>query len=206
MTENTPLLKQGRKIERLFLLLTTVILGSLFVYLFTVLQRDFKDVPARIAEGTMLNLNSKEPGEGIRLLLEKGYYFDDQQDIELIKSIVSNAVSLSDKPIDNIGELNKRRFFIDAETAFKEGGESFWKRVLTSRALLGFNGDDSITFFREQTRPRQVPSVTDVGLGKYSISGEIKSKESKQPVAGVLVRLEMILPQDSAYSETVTEV
>lgn len=205
MTEEAPVIKIGRKIERLFLLLITVVLGSLFFYLYTVLQRDFKDVHTRLSNGTMLNLNSKDPDGGIRTLLQKGYYFDDPKDIELIGSVVAKGVSSLKEPIDNIGELNKKRFFVDADDAYVRGGESFRKRVMASRSLLGFTGDDSIAFSQEKTSPRRLPSVTNVGLGKHGISGRIRNKE-KQPVAGVLVRLEMILPQDSAYSETVTEV
>jgi len=200
----TVILKRGRKTERLFLILIAIVLGLLFFSLYSVIQNNFKDVQLRLAKGTMLNLNSSEPGEGIKALLEKGYYFDDKKDIELIRSIVEEGLS-SGEPIDNVGELNKRRFFIDADDAYVRGGESFKKRVMASRSLLGFTGSDSLAFAQEKSGPQRVPPITDVALGNYSISGIILNKE-KQPVPGVLVRLEMILPQDSAYSETVTEV
>ena len=203
MTEDAPL-KKSRKIERLFLLMISAVFALLFFFLYAFLQRDFKDVDSRLAEGTMFNLNSKDP-EGIRTLIRKGYYFEDKKDIDLIHSAVAKGLALDQKPIDNIGELNKRRFFVDADEAFINGGESFRKRIMVSRSMLGFTGNDSVAFSQEKTKPQALNSSTDVGLGKHAISGEILDKE-KKPASGVLVRLEMILPQDSAYSETVTEV
>ncbi|MBC8053298.1 MAG: FtsW/RodA/SpoVE family cell cycle protein [Sphingobacteriaceae bacterium] len=205
MTEDTLVLKKGRKTERLFLVLIAVVLGALFFYLYTVIQWDFKDVNSRLSNGTMLNLNGREPGEGIKTLLRKGYYFDDKKDIELIGSVVAKGLNPADRAIDNIGELNKRKFFVDADDAYIRGGENLKNRVIASRSLLGFTGDDSIAFAQERNKPQQLPAITTVGMGKYGISGLIKDREGK-PVSGVLVRLQMILPQDSAYSETVTEV
>lgn len=204
MIEDAPL-KDSRKIERLFLIIISAVLALLFFSLYLVLQRDFKDVSSRLSEGTMLNLNSKDPGEGISTLLRKGYYFEDKKDIDFIQSVVAKGFNPSDKPIDNIGELNKRKFFVVADEAEVKGGESFQKRVKVSRSLLGFTGNDSIAFSQERSKPLQLPSSTNVALGKHTISGQIRDKD-KQAVSGVLVRLEMILPQDSAYSETVTEV
>ena len=66
-----------------------MVLGLLFISLYSVLQRDFSEVRQRLEEGTMVNLNDKDPGKSIKNLLQKGYYFDDQKDIELISSILS---------------------------------------------------------------------------------------------------------------------
>jgi cell division protein FtsW (lipid II flippase) len=205
MIEDIPLKQKGRKAERLFLALISAVLGLLFFSLYTVIERDFEDVHTRLANGTMLNLNNGDPGEGIKTLLQKGYYFDDKKDIELIQSYVAKGLSPLNKSIDNIGELNKRNFFVDADEAYTKGGESFRKRVIASRSLLGFTGNDSLAFAKERSNPPQLPSNTNVGMGNYHISGTIVNKENK-PVQGVLVRLEMILPQDSAYSEQVSEV
>jgi cell division protein FtsW (lipid II flippase) len=204
MADNAPL-KKGRKSERLFLLLISAVMGLLFFYLYSVLQRDFKDVGVRLAAGTMLNLNSKNAGEEISTLLKKGYYFEDRKDIALISSTVSKGLNPQDKAVDNIGELNKRKYFVSADDAYVSGGQSFRRRVASSRSLLGFTGDDSIAFAQEKSSPKALSNVTNVQLGKHSISGRIKNRDN-EPVGGVLVRLEMILPQDSAYSEQVTEV
>lgn len=203
MAQNPPL-KAGRITERLFLLLITTVLSLLFISLYFVQQRNFEEVVPRLADGTMLNLNSSNAGEEITTLLTKGYYFDDKKDIALIHSIVAQGLD-PQKPVDNIGELNKRKYFVDADEAFLKGGESFRSRVKSSRSLVGFTGADSVLFTQERLKPIQLSSATDVGLGKYSISGKITNKE-KQAVAGVLVRLQMILPQDSSYSDQVTEI
>ena len=44
--------RNSRKKERLFLLVTAVVMSFLFISLYMVLQRDFKDVQQRLEEGT----------------------------------------------------------------------------------------------------------------------------------------------------------
>ncbi len=195
----------NRNIERLFLGLISIVFGFLFLNLYTFLQRDFEDVPQRLAEGTMVNLNDPNPGDRIKTLLEKGYYFEDKKDIELIKSVVANGLLNNKEPIDNTGELNKKIYNVVADDAFQKGGESFKKRVAASRSLLGYTGDDSTLFVSERTKPVSLVSSVNINLGKYAITGKILNGEEK-PVPGVLVRLEMILPQDSVYSEQVSEI
>lgn len=190
--------KPSRKKERLFLLLATVVLGLLFFELYQVLQRNFTDVNSRLQDGTMVNLNAKSPAAQVRRLLEKGYYFDDKKDIDLIESVVADRIRPGET-FDNIGELNKKQFFVNADEAFEKGGESFRKRVEASRVLLGYTGDDSIRFVQERNHPPQIGDANDLAIGHYSISGSVLNK--KEPVAGVLVRLRLVLPQDSISTD-----
>ncbi|MFA6084093.1 FtsW/RodA/SpoVE family cell cycle protein [Mucilaginibacter sp.] len=188
--------------ERWFILLIAVLFLFLFFRLFTVLQLRFADVDKRLQDGTMVNLTSSDPANKIHNLLTKGYYFDDKRDIALITATVGNNIRIGDK-IDNVGELNKRKYYIIADDAFAQGGESFKSRVTASRSLLGYTGDDSVRFTQERRNPPNLPSVNDLAMGSYSISGSIVNK--KEPVPGVLIRLEMILPQDSIYNDELTE-
>lgn len=190
----------SRKAERIFLLLSTLVLGALFVNLFYNQQQNSAEVYKRLDEGTIINLNDKTPGAKIKNLLAKGYYFEDKKDIDLVEDVVSRSFSLHEAPIDNIGELNKRKFFVSADEAFVKGGKNFKQRVVASRLLLGFTGADSLAYQQEQQKPRQLPAQKDFGIGKYAISGKIVDTANK-PVSGVLVRLQMILPQDTAYTE-----
>jgi hypothetical protein len=80
-----------RNIERLFLFLIAAALIYLFSQLYTVLKKDFDEVPSRLAEGTMINLNTGKPDEQIKTLLEKGFYFEDPKDIELARSVVAQG-------------------------------------------------------------------------------------------------------------------
>jgi cell division protein FtsW (lipid II flippase) len=194
-----------RSTERFFLLTITIVLGLLFFKLFIVLQQDFKEVPRRLRQGTMMNLNDAKPGEHIRLLLQKGLYFQDPKDIELISAVVARGRNAAEDLLDNIGELNKRRFEVNAEEAFASGGEVFKRRVKVDRALLGFSDADSLMFDRERRSPMQLPAANNLGMGSRTISGTIEKGEA-QPVARVLVRLQIVLPQDSLYSQNVTEV
>lgn len=194
-----------RSKERLLLFMITAVMGLLFISLYTVLYRDFKDVRQRLDEGTMVNLNDKDPGKRIKTLLEKGYYFDDPKDIDLVSSVVNASLNTEEGKIDNIGELNLRKYYVVADDAFARGGTSYKKRVAASRSLLGYTGYDEALFVREQSKPLQLPAITDIGMNGHSISGIIQNKED-QPVSGVLLRLEMIIPQESTYGEQVSEV
>ncbi|MCJ8211038.1 FtsW/RodA/SpoVE family cell cycle protein [Mucilaginibacter sp. RS28] len=190
--------KPSRIKERIFLLLGAIVLGLLFYELFGVQQRNFTDVGSRLREGTMVNLNGKDPSGSFRRLLEKGYYFDDKKDIDLIETAVAKGMKPGEQ-FDNIGELNKKSFFIDADEAWETGGQSFKKRVEASRALLGYSGDDSVRFVEERNNPPQLADMVDAAAGHNSITASVSHE--KAPVAGVLMRLRMVLPQDSIVSD-----
>lgn len=189
-----------RRNERIFLVLITVVLGALFFTLYNALQRGLSDVDTRLQSGTMLNLNSKNAAEQMKLLLQKGYYFEDKKDIELIETAVANGLKTFETSIDNVGELNKKRFFVVADQAFDFGGTNFKDRVADSRALLGYTGDDAKRFKEERTSPPALPATRDLTSGDYNIEGRIIDKDD-HPVQGVLVKLTMILPLDSGYVE-----
>ncbi|MEO6497909.1 MAG: FtsW/RodA/SpoVE family cell cycle protein, partial [Mucilaginibacter sp.] len=191
-----------RNTERLFLLGVAILLSLFFYRLYSVLQLRFADVDTRLQDGTMINLNAKDPAATIRHLLEKGYYFDDKRDIDLIEATVAGAVTPG-QTIDNIGELNKRKYYVEADEAFEKGGESFKARVTASRSLLGYTGDDSLRFMQERKNPPNLPAVNDLQMGENSINGAILNKDA--PVPGVLIRLELVLPQDSIFNDEPVE-
>ncbi len=195
----------GRKSERIFLSLITMVMGFLFFQLFAVLKKDFADVPKRMADGTMMNLNDEKTGEHLKVLLEKGFYFEDPKDINLVSQTVNNNYKPDDEIIDNIGELNKSKYNISTETAEKQGGEVFKKRVKIEKALLGFTDADSSLFEQELRQPMQVSSANKLEMGDGMISGIIKTK-TNQIVPGVLVRLQMLFPKDSLYSSNVNDI
>ena len=192
-------------LERTFLLLISALIAFLFFKLYTFLEKDFEEVPKRISEGSMINLNDPDPGTNIKLLLLKGFYFEDPKDVELVRTVIGQRLNTGEGEIDNIGELNKRKYDVEAEQAFTLGGESFKKRVILSRSLLGYNGADSVRFLQERTSPPQLPAINNIGLGAHDISGTVYNIHGK-PLPGVLLRLGMILPQDSMYSDDVNEV
>src|SRR5664279_2159658 len=186
----------NRKTERLCLILIGVIMALLFWKLFTVLQRDFAEVDSRMDNGTMINLNAGKPAEAIAGLLKKGMYFEDPKDIAFVAATVAGAKDPG-AFIDNIGTLNKKPYFVNADEAFLKGGKSFKHRVELSRDLLGFSDIDSTSFEKEKKHPLQVSAQTNADLGNYNIAGIIK-KQDGQPAAGVLLRLRQLVPQDSS--------
>ncbi|HEY2726897.1 MAG TPA: cell cycle protein, partial [Parafilimonas sp.] len=198
---NNPSIK--RNTERIFLLLITIVMSVLFYKMYLVLNADFTEVPSRLQQGTMMNLNDPNPAKNMKTLLQKGRYFHDEKDIDLISATFEKARLSDSLPVDNIGDLNKREYSINAQTALTEGGESFQKRVAGERIALGFSDNDSAIFALQRTA--SVAAVNNLQMGKYNVSGTIKAAGGL-PVSNVIVRLQLILPQDSLYSNNVEEV
>lgn len=191
-------LQLSRKKERIFLLLVTVVLALFFARLYMVLQNNFTDVDQRLHDGTMVNLNVKNPAKNVAALLTNGYYFEDKKDIDLIEDIIAERAKAGIK-FDNIGDLNKKQYNVNADEAFKQGGALFKQRVIVSRTLLGYTGADSLRFEQEQKAPPPLAVTADIGMAGPAISGTVLHK--KTPVAGVLIRLQLVLPQDSTLSD-----
>ncbi|SFH05756.1 FtsW/RodA/SpoVE family cell cycle protein [Pedobacter insulae] len=192
----------SRNTERIFLLTISIVLFLFFYRLYTVIQTRFAEVERRLQDGTMVNMNAENPAAQLSKLLKKGYYFEDPRDIELIKTTVAKALK-SNAALDNVGELNKRNYYVLALDAERKGGKSFKARVAASKAMLGYTGEDSLKFEQERTQPPAYSATVELGLGDYAMNGIIYVKEN--PQQGVLVRLEMIVPQDSLYSEELAE-
>src|SRR5689334_4945778 len=96
-----------RKTERFFLFILSIVMSVLFFQLYKVLSADFAEVPRRLGNGTMMNLNDSKPGQRIQTLLQKGFYFKDPRDVELISKVVADVRGNSNTLLDNVGELNK---------------------------------------------------------------------------------------------------
>ncbi|MEJ7913433.1 MAG: cell cycle protein, partial [Chitinophagaceae bacterium] len=198
-------LRKARTTERLFLIALSVVLGLLFTNLYSVLQRDFREVPRRLAEGTIVNLNAPDPGKNLTALLQKGYFFEDPRDISLVTTAVNSGLGMNDALIDNIGELNKSKYNVAASAAATLGGQSFQRRAALSRSLLGFTGPDSNRFNAEVSRPPALPYNNNLSLGAYTIDGIVVGMNGVG-AGGVLVRLQLLIPEDSLYTDAVVEV
>ncbi|WP_432713155.1 FtsW/RodA/SpoVE family cell cycle protein [Pedobacter sp.] len=190
-----------RRKERLFIGLISVVLLLLFFKLFGVLQFRLEGTESKLAEGSIVNLNGPEPVKAIRKVLSTGNYDLDKQDIAYVSSIMDSRLQVGE-PFRNIGELNKTKFDVSADEAYAKGGQSFKKRVLLSRMLLGFNTEGGILYDKELASPQFFPASIDLHAGEHYIDGEVQQEET--PVAGVLVRLEMIIPQDSIQLKPLT--
>ncbi|MGY0037139.1 hypothetical protein [Pedobacter sp. NJ-S-72] len=167
--------RKGRTQERLFLGLIAILLITLFVRLFGVLQGRIKDVDQRLKEGTVVNLNAPEPAKAVKALLTSGYYLEDPLDIDIISNSIASqeAKGLS---FTNIGDLNKRKFNVVADEAYHNGGAAFKKRVAVSRSLLGFTGDDEARFTQEKNNAPALPAVKNLGMGNGVIKGKVSHK------------------------------
>src|SRR6476620_3375416 len=192
---------RSRNLERIFLFSLGAVLLYLFLHLFDGLRKDFEEVPNRLADGSMIDLNGPKPADNLASMLQRGFYFEDPRDIELIRSVTANGLT-GTQEMDNIGELNKKAFDITTDDAFTKGGASFRRRATTSRILLGFSGNDSMRFDAERRNPPQLPASVNIGMGQHAINGKVQTPENTAS-AGVLMRLQMILPQDSVFCESI---
>ena len=115
--------RKGRSMERIFVLLISALFAFIFFKLYSVLKKDFEEVAQRTSEGSMMNLNDPDPGPRMKVLLQRGFYFEDPKDIELVRSVITQRLHPEAESIDNIGELNKRKYDVEADQAFTQGGE-----------------------------------------------------------------------------------
>jgi cell division protein FtsW (lipid II flippase) len=183
-----------RRNERLFLGVLSVIMILFFFKLFGVLEFRMADTDAKIAAGNIVNLNAPEPVKEVMGVLERGNYDLDKRDIGYIGAVLGSRLDVGET-FSNIGELNKRKYYVPAEEAYQQGGASFKKRVLLSRALLGFDETSGISYDKELKQPRAYSATVDLKKGTYNISGEVLDEGAG--VAGVLVKLQQVIPQDS---------
>jgi cell division protein FtsW (lipid II flippase)/cell division protein FtsI/penicillin-binding protein 2 len=193
-----------RKLERIFLVLSAVILALLFMRLLQIEQPNFAEVQGRLKNGTLVNLNAPNAGQRMTELLSNNYYLTDPADIAFAAATINKGLASEELVMDNIGELNKKQFYVSASEAFARGGTSYKKRSLLSRRLIGFTFDDSLLYEQEIRSPRSLPATVPVGMGGPAISGTITTQDDK-PAAGVLVRLMMVYPTDSLYAQDAGE-
>src|SRR5687768_12629233 len=103
-----------RALERIFLILASLILSLLFVRLYQMEQAQFTEVPRRLADGSMVNLNADKPADRMKSLLQDRYYLEDTRDISFATTAIAKGFAELEEPMDNIGELQKSRFNVNA--------------------------------------------------------------------------------------------
>lgn len=190
---------KNRNLERFFIIAVGIVLTLFFFRLYERNQQQFAEVPQRLQAGTMVNVNAPQAAERLKALLAKGYYFGDARDIAFAGTAVANGLT-GQPAMDNIGELNKRAFNVDAGDALTKGGDSYRKRSQLSRYLIGYTYEDSTLFETESKLPPSYPASGDLAMGKFNITGTIQNKEG-QPVRNVLVRLNMLVPEEADTSD-----
>ncbi|MEO6403856.1 MAG: FtsW/RodA/SpoVE family cell cycle protein [Ferruginibacter sp.] len=188
-----------RKTERIFIGIICLVLAALFYQVYNSIQKQFYDVESRIVQGSIVNLNDRNVAGKIKVLLEKEKYLRDEKDINFIADAVAKARLVDHSVLDNIGELNKSLYAVNASIAFSNGGDVMKKRAMSSQQLLGFVNADSLLFASETTKPLQTSSEVDLGMGTETIDGIIVTKENT-PASSALVRLQLVVSSDSNYN------
>lgn len=193
-----------RREERLFILLLTVLFLALFFKLHGVLEQRTANTEQNLASGTFVNLNGAEPVKGVTGVLSKGNYDLDRRDIAFIGAVLDARLGQGER-FENIGELNKKKYNVPAEEAYAQGGESYKKRVLVSRSLIGFDEEAGISYEQEKKSPKPLPATADLKASNgLSISGIINDGDSQTGAAGVMVKLQMLVPKDSLDQTSLT--
>jgi cell division protein FtsW (lipid II flippase) len=195
----------SRKTELIFMVIICLVLGFLFYQVNSALQSQFADVQQRLGSGSMINLNDSAVGNKMKTLLRKEKYFRDEVDIDFIGNEIEKAKRLHSATMDNIGELNKTAYSVNAIETYKNGGTVLKKRVLSSQQLLGFVNEDSTVFATEISKPIATTAVVNIGTGNGTIDGIINTREG-QPVSSVLVRLRLVVPTDSNYNTSAGDI
>ena len=190
-----------RRNERLFIGLLSVVLLLLFFKIFGVLEGRLAGTDKQLATGNIVNLNGPDPINNIRRVLTTGNYDLDRRDVAYIGAVLENSLEKGEA-FENIGELNKKAYYVPVEQAYVNGGQSFKKRALLSRTLLGYEEENGINYQQEKSNPKPFPAVADLHAGKHRISGEVL--DEGRAIPGVLVMLQMIIPKDSAHLQPVT--
>ena len=201
-------LQNGRHMERFLLVLIAAVLGLLFYTLLPVLQADFRAVDTGLKRGAIVNLNAPDSPQALARLLTDGYYFEDKRDIDFSQQVFAQARRADSSDIDNVGELNKHRFWVRADDAFAQGGRSYKKRAALSRLLVGLTHEDSLQLAAVQATRHSLAAVVNAGLRGYDLKGSVRNK-ADAPVPGVLVRLKMVVPAgtpDEGSGEAPAEV
>ncbi len=195
--------KQPSYLEHFILLILSAgILLVLFARLYANLKPSLESAQQNIASGKTLLLVPGVQSDSIKKILTSGDYFSDKKDIDFVADSLSAKIN-SNGPLDNLGSINKRSFYVNTPVAWDPdfGGKEFASRLLISRNRLGF--DSAQTYQQELGASKPAyPAQVQAFNGNLSISGKVM--DNGQPMPDVLVQLRQhiaMLNEDSADQE-----
>lgn len=197
--------KYTRNIERLLLLMVTIVLACMAVSYYFNIKEDLSEAENGYKTGKIVNLAFPVDEKALKnIFTGSGYFTDDHYINFLTKNLVQKVNA--QKSLPNLGALNKKGMMIDAEAFNHTGSESGKLRFINSLAHLGMS---TSLYEQEQSRTVSHPSVVPVQtiktsvdiLGSIDFDKEIKDSVSKQ---GILVKLTEIFP-DNYWDTTSVE-
>ena len=142
-----------------------------------------------------------------------GNYISDRKDANLIAEHIKNKLA-NGAELPNLGELNKKTFYLPAETAYNEGGSRLKQRVERSRENLGLNEET------EEKYNENLPVILDLRTGTCEIKVKVQQidntanrlkkllgKNYKPDTSTVLVQLKehyyTVVGEDSIASDSI---
>jgi serine/threonine protein phosphatase PrpC/cell division protein FtsW (lipid II flippase)/cell division protein FtsI/penicillin-binding protein 2 len=189
----------SHRIERMALLLVTLLLLLGFVTLHNRRERYFDTVEKRYAAKQAINLDLRENKHlavDLAELLSAGNYIPFPQDASTIARHIAAELA-ADGPMANLGELNKSRFFLTVSQLDNDSlsGTGLKARIARSRLLLQWS-DTATLAALYRTHPS---AVVDVGSGDCEIVVTILNRDKKPVTDGTLVQLKEYwnIPPDS---------
>lgn len=169
----------------LSLLCVSLLLGVLFWKLNMNYSGSFSEVEARYGgdEPTAVNLAKGCDTAKVADVLVRQKYLPTREDAVFAARHISSILDKGES-LNTLYDLNKRVWMLPAAMIDSLGGEYYKGRLLDSRLGLG---QDSLFHAR---KGEELPStITDSDSHSGKITVTVKSKESKEPVPGVVVRL-----------------
>ncbi len=124
----------SRQLERISLILVTVVLCLGFFILYGNMQNEFRLAEKGYKAGSVVNLSKGLNPEKLAGTLVSGNYISDTKDADFIARHL--ARKLDSMPLPNLGALNLNAFKVAADSAWQYGGTSLKKRVENSRGNL----------------------------------------------------------------------
>ena len=178
-----------RRKERILLIAATLIILVMAWGYYRNIKPNLENAEKGYAEKSMLNLNGSMDEKVLLKILSELDYFGDP----VYERFLANRLKmkLQEKSLDNLGELNKRFFCVNAQEMAKEGGETGATRYLISATELGL--DSALVAKLPSLQLGSEKAVMPENSG-ISITGNVEN-DKNAPVAGVLVRLREEIPQ-----------
>ena len=181
---------RSRSSELILMTAVTAILIVMASYYYIRTKTELNLVSKAYTEGSVVNLDGNFKPEQVKELLSKGDYFSDTEYENFVVNRLKEKINAVNGTMDNLGELNKFAFQVNALNMNEYGGDLGKSRYLFSATELGLDelpSDEKC----KNLLPNGKNSETET---KIKISGKIKDTSDKA-VAGVVVKLTEEIPQ-----------
>lgn len=155
---------QNRSLERSLLVVLSVLFLSLFFKLYVGYQKKFIETEKGYANGTILNIDKGFQRDKLVNLLKNGSYIEDDA-VDPVVNLLYEKLQQG-APLENLGELNKKRFAV--RVGYLDSIGSLYLTSRAERAYRSISMNDTIQQIHKNAELKY--SVVHVGNGKRKIT------------------------------------